>query len=495
MGDLTALRAHRVPTWFEDAKLGVFIHWGLFSVPGFAARLEHVSDAFSQHYDLGAVMTPYTEWYDNAIRVPESPSAAFHAEHYGGRPYADFREPFASGLAQWRPDEWARLFRRAGAGYVVLVTKHHDGYCLWPSRVPNPKRVGWTSERDVVGELAAAVRAEGLRFGVYYSGGIDWSWNPRPVRTLGEFVGSTPTGAYPAYAEAQVRELVERYQPSVLWNDISWPTDLDALVQLFTDYYRAVPEGVVNDRWMHRNLAMRLIGLRPVQRVVDVVLKRATRKAAARGEASKGIVPPRPAHYDFRTPEYTSFDRITPEKWEATRGMSASFGYNRNDREEDYEKPDELVRSFVDTVSKNGNLLLNVGPRGEDAGIPEPQVRRLETLGAWLEANAEAIRATRPWTRPADEASDGTAVRYTRGRDDRGRDCLYAILLATPSADGIVLPRLAPAPDTRVALVAGDRPLAARVEGDALHVELSALPHAPAHALRISPLPPGEHAA
>ncbi len=378
---------------------------------------------------------------------------------------------------------------------MVLVTKHHDGYCLWPSRVPNPKRAGWASERDVVGELAAAVRAEGLRFGVYYSGGIDWSWNPRPVRTLGEFVGSTPTGAYPAYAEAQVRELVERYQPSVLWNDISWPTDLDTLVRLFTDYYRAVPEGVVNDRWMHRNLAMRLIGLRPVQRVVDALLKRATRKAAARGEASKGLVPPKPAHYDFRTPEYTSFDRITPEKWEATRGMSASFGYNRNDREEDYEKPDELVRSFVDTVSKNGNLLLNVGPRGEDAGIPEPQVRRLEALGAWLEANAEAIRATRPWTRPADEASDGTAVRYTRGRDDRGRDCLYAILFATPAAGGIVLPRLAPGPDTRVTLVAGDRPLEARVQGDALRIELPALPHAPAHALRISPLPPGEHAA
>lgn len=485
--ELAALHAHRVPDWFHDAKLGIFVHWGLFSVPAFAARLDHVSDAFSKHYALGAVMTPYTEWYDNAIRVPESPSAAFHREHYGDRPYADFREPFARGLEQWRPDEWARLFRRAGAGYVVLVSKHHDGYCLWPSAVPNPRRPGWTSERDVVGELAAAVRAEGLRFGVYYSGGIDWSWNATPVRTLGQFIGSTPAGAYPDYAEAQVRELVERYAPSVLWNDISWPTDRRRLLRLMRDYYESVPEGVVNDRWMHRGLAMRLLSRRPVQRAIDAVLERATRRAAARGEPSRGIVPPRPLHYDFRTPEYTSFDRITRGKWEATRGMSPSFGYNRRHEEADYEPADELLRSFVDTVSKNGNLLLNVGPRGEDARIPEPQVRRLERLGAWLATNGEAVRGTRPWVRAEGETADGTPVRFTRARGK-----LYAVLLGTPPGRqrDLELVGLRGAPETEVRCLAsgesvrpvpGDRGLRIRLPG--------AWPEAPAHALRLSPAP------
>jgi alpha-L-fucosidase len=489
---LAALRERPLPAWFEDAKLGIFIHWGLFSIPAFAARLDHISDAFSLHYEQGVVRTPYTEWYDNAIRVPGSPSAEFHAKTYGGRPYAEFRGPFAAGLERWRPDEWARLFRRAGAGYVVLVTKHHDGYCLWPSDVRNPMREGWTTGRDVVGELAAAVRAEGLRFGVYYSGGIDWSWNPRPVRTLAEFVGSAPRGGYPAYAEAQVRELVERYQPSVLWNDISWPTDLDTLVRLMRDYYRAVPEGVVNDRWMHRNLALRLMGLRPVQRLVDAFLSRATRRAAARGEESRGIVPPRPAHYDFRTPEYTTFDEITARKWEATRGMTASFGYNRNDREEDYETPEALLHSFVDTVSKNGNLLLNVGPRGEDAAIPEPQVRRLELLGEWLAANGGAIRGTRPWTRAAGETADGIPVRFTRGRDEQGRESLNAILLGTPANDELVLPDLAAEPETTVTRMADGRELAVRSGDTGLRISLpEPLPPAPAHAFRITPVPRG----
>ncbi len=190
-----SLRTHPVPAWFEDAKLGIFIHWGLFSIPAFAPRLGHVSDAFTQHYPLSAVMTPYTEWYENAIRVPESPSARHHDEQWGGRPYEDFRADFSAGLASWDPVDWARLFRRAGARYVVLVAKHHDGFCLWPSKVANPHRTGWATERDVVGELAEAVRAEGLRFGVYYSGGIDWSFNRRPVRTLVEFIGSVPTGS------------------------------------------------------------------------------------------------------------------------------------------------------------------------------------------------------------------------------------------------------------------------------------------------------------
>jgi len=408
-----SIRGHQVPQWFEDAKLGIFIHWGLFSIPAFAPRLAHVSDAFTQHYPLSAVMTPYTEWYDNALRVPESQSAAHHREHWGGRPYSDFREPFEEGLRQWDPAGWARSFRAAGAGYVVLVSKHHDGYCLWPSSVTNPNRDGWCSRRDIVGELAAAVRAEGMKFAVYYSGGIDWSFNPRPVRTLVEFVGSVPGGAYPDYAEAQVRELVERYRPSILWNDISWPAPEKRMLRLMADYYDTVEDGAVNDRWMPRNLALRAIGLRPVQALVDRLVWRHIRRQVARGEYEPGLVPPLPPHCDFRTPEYTSFAEIKQRKWEATRGMTPSFGFNRFDGEEDYEDPTELVRSFIDTVSKNGNLLLNVGPRGEDASIPSPQLDRLATLGGWLGQQGDAIYGTRPWVRAESKTSGGDAVRFT----------------------------------------------------------------------------------
>ena len=408
-----SLRSHPVPKWFEDAKLGIFIHWGLFSVPAFAPRLGHVSEAFTEHYPLGAVMTPYTEWYDNAVRVAESPSARHHAEHWGGRPYAEFRAPFSRGLEQWDPKGWAALFRRAGARYVVLVTKHHDGYCLWPSRVPNPHRASWTCPRDIVGELASAVRAEGLRFGIYYSGGIDWSFNPKPVRTMVEFMGSAPGGDYPTYAEAQVRELIERYSAE---HPLERHLLADGPAPSAATHRRLLRGGA--GRGGERPLdaprpALRLLGLRPVQRLLDAWLARRIRREAAKEEYSPGIVPPRPAHYDFRTPEYTSFDEVSEHKWETTRGLTPSFGYNRADREEDHESPTELVRSFIDTVSKNGNLLLNVGPRGEDAGIPDPQRTRLEALGGWLRDNGEAIYETRPWVDAESTTGDGIPVRFT----------------------------------------------------------------------------------
>jgi alpha-L-fucosidase len=472
-----SLSSHVVPAWFDDAKFGIFIHWGLFSVPAFAPRLSHVSEAFTKHYRLSAVMTPYTEWYDNAIRVPESPSAAHHARHWGGRPYADFRAPFAAGLEKWDPADWARLFKRAGARYVVLVTKHHDGYCLWPSEVRHPHRAGWHTTRDVVGDLAAAVRAEGLRFGVYYSGGIDWSFNRQPVRTLVEFVGSTPTANYPGYAEAQVRELIDRYAPSILWNDISWPTAKRAMLQLMADYYEAVPEGVLNDRWAHRNWLLKLLSQRPVQIALDAWLARRIRRDAEKDGYEPGIVPPEPVHYDFRTPEYTSFDTIGARKWEATRGMSPSFGYNRCDREDDYEDPTALLHSFIDVVSKNGNLLLNVGPTGEDAAIPSFQRQRLEFLGSWVARNGEAVYGTRPWSVAEGRTHDGIPVRFTcRAKT------VYAIILGRPSGSAltITLPASLPAPP-HVREVSAGEVLDAVLAGQDLTVNLAALAEGPAH--------------
>src|SRR5690606_319674 len=119
------------------------------------------------------------EWYDNALRDPTSPTSAHHRQHHGDAPYDAFRAPFDAASQAFDAGAWADLFARAGARYVVFVTKHHDGYCLWPTDVPNPWKPGWNSERDFVGELAEAVRARGMRFGLYYSGGLDWTAHPR----------------------------------------------------------------------------------------------------------------------------------------------------------------------------------------------------------------------------------------------------------------------------------------------------------------------------
>lgn len=475
---LESLRRHEVPAWYHDAKLGIFVHWTMASVPAFAPRERDIQQLLRERYRDLQVETPYVEWYENSLRFPESPVARFHREHYGDRPYASFRDDFvAGGIARLDPGAWADAFAAAGARYVVFVTKHHDGFCLWPSRVRSPRREGWASPRDCVGELARAVRARGMRFGVYYSGGLDWTFEPRPVRTLVEVMASVPGGDYAAYADAQVRELVERVAPDVLWNDIAWPGPPEALWRLFADYYDAVPDGLVNDRWLTRGWLTDALRLRPLRWLADRLLEAAVRSGRA------DPAPPRPPHCDVRTPEYASFPQARREKWECVRGIDKSFGYNRASREEDFLQQRELIHSFADAVSKNGNLLLNVGPRGEDGGIPEAQLARLRWLGEWLRTNGEAVYATRPWRRAEGSTREGVPVRFTA----RG-ETLYAILLGEPAGSAVTLLDLPLADGARVELL-GRGPVPWRREGAGLRVELGALPaDAPAHALALAPV-------
>jgi alpha-L-fucosidase len=461
---IASLRRHEVPAWYHDAKLGIFVHWSLGSVPGFAPRELEINELLRTRYRDMLPLSPYTEWYENAIKFPWSPSARWHREHHGGRPYESFKDDFVAGLERWDPGDWAERFRRAGARYVVFVTKHHDGFCLWPSRVAHPHREGWNTGRDVVGEMAEAVRARGMRFGVYYSGGIDWSFEPRPVRTFLEFVASMPRGAYPDYAEAQVRELIERYQPDVLWNDISWPAKPDRLWRLLADYYEAMPEGVINDRWLTAGPLIDAMRIAPLRWVADRLLERRVRDPDA------DLKPPAPPVYDARTPEYAVFDEIRREKWECVRGMDKSFGYNRESLPEDFLSKRDLLHSLVDIVSKNGNLLLNVGPRGEDAGIPEPQQERLDWLGAFLGASGEALYGTRPWERAEGTTREGAPVRFTA----RG-DTLHAIVLAPKGGAALTLADVPWREGARVECLGGPEPAVTR-EGDDLRV----VPAAPA---------------
>ncbi len=323
----------------------------------------------------------------------------------------------------------------------MFVAKHADGYCLWPTDVGNPNRSDWRCERDVVGEMAEAVRAAGMRFGIYYCGGWDWSFDDRPIGTMADVVTAIPRGDYPAYADAQVRELVTRYRPSVLWNDVAWPNPAAGLWSLFTDYYDAVPDGVVNDRWLPWSPALVSASWAPVRRLIDA----GSRRAAAK---SGGLVPPAPRHFDVRTPEYTRLPAGSTTAWESVRGMDRSFGHNASSRPEDFLSRRDLLWLLADVVSSGGNLLLNVGPRGVDAQIPDEQQLRLEWLGDWMRANHDAVQATRPWVTAGTTTVEQAPVRYTT----RG-DAVFAFV-ADPGATA-TLSEVAATPTTQVETASG----------------------------------------
>jgi alpha-L-fucosidase len=453
-----SLRQHSAPEWFQDAKLGIFINWGLYSVPAWAP---------TSSGPLGEVPpeewfanNPYAEWYWNTMRIEGSPVQQYHRRTYGEDfSYDDFATAFRDTIQAWDPAVWADLFEEVGARYVVFDTKHHDGFLLWPSRHPNPNKENWQVERDLVGELSTAVRDRDMRFGIYYSGGIDWSFNPVTVTGFADLGKAVPKGAaYAEYATAHWRELIDRYRPVVLWNDIAYPKEAPVM-ELFSSYYNQVPEGVINDRW---STARELI------------------EGMESGGEATGSVP-----YDFSTPEYAVYDSITTEKWESTRGLGLSFGYNKNTGEEVMLSVDELVDSFVDIVSKNGNLLLNVGPKA-DGTIPELQVERLEGFGNWLATNGEALFGTRPWVEAEGQIrGDDAEVRFTK----KG-DAVYAILLQQPSSRQIVIENVFLGNGAEVHLLGRDEPLSWEQQGRGLAVTLpEQLEDAPAYALKLRPQP------
>ncbi len=432
-----SIRTHTVPAWYNNAKLGIFIHWGLYSVPAWAPPSGELGkvDMSRWFYD-----NAYAEWYLNSLRLKGSPTYKHHLETYGANfDYYDFAPMFDRDVQKWNPAEWARLFRETGARYAVLTTKHHDGFRLWPSRVPNPNRATEkiTAKRDLVGDLTKAVRAEGLKMGLYYSGGLDWTFEPRPIATMEDLKTTAPQSEeYARYADAHWRELIERYQPAVLWNDITYPK-AGKLTDIFSEYYNRVPEGVIDNRFG-----------------VDFA--------------------------DFTTPEYAKYDKITAKKWESCRGLGFSFGYNRVEGPKEVIAPDKLVALLADIVSKNGNLLLNIGPR-PDGSISEIQLDRLHALGRWLKVNGEAIFDTQPWVR-ASAGAEGPDVRFTQ-KDDT----LYAILLARPSAT-VAIPGLDPKDGAEISALGAGRLEWSRSNGN-LVVQTGQLPGEYAWTLKIRPAP------
>ena len=175
-----------LPEWYDDAKFGIFIHWGPYAVPCFAPVDKDMGELFAAG-DWAEVFrwSPYTEWYLNSLALEGSVTARHHAATYGEGTYADFVDEFRSRAAGVDVGHWVPLLEAAGAKYVVPVTKHHDGFLMWHSDIPNPNRRGWMAERDHIAELAEATRTTDIRFGVYYSGGLDWTFTPPPIDSFG----------------------------------------------------------------------------------------------------------------------------------------------------------------------------------------------------------------------------------------------------------------------------------------------------------------------
>ena len=336
-----SIKERGYPEWFNDAKLGIFIHWGLYSVPSWTKK------------------EGYSEWSYKGWRDGGSTAVDFAKKVYGQDfKYEDFRGLFKAEL--FNPQEWADLFKDAGAKYVVLVSKHHDGYAMWPSKyAPNWNSVETGPQRDIVGELTKAVEKDGLKMGLYYSL-PEWSnplhyWEIDPNDSIAKYVDT--------HMIPQFKELVTTYRPSLIFTDGEWWNSAEQwhARELISWYYNLVgPEAIVNDRW------------------------------------GGG------ADYGFKTPEYSAGITMTDRPWAEVRGIGRSFGLNRNEPLENYLTEDDLIHHFATLVANGGGLTLNVGPAG-DGQIPLLQQERLLQLGQWLKINGEAIYGTRAYKKHIEE--------------------------------------------------------------------------------------------
>lgn len=420
--DWQSLQTYQVPNWYRDAKFGIFIHWGVYSVPAFGS-----------------------EWYPRDMYRPDSEEYKHHTRTFGPVDkfgYKDFIPMFKA--EHFDPAAWARLFKESGAKYVVPVFEHHDGFTMYASDLSDWTAAKMGPHRDLVGDLATAVRAEGLHLGAsshrvehnfFFDRGRAIPSNVNDPANAAFYgpahsrlepkehlpLGDDFTFVSPAWTDdwlARSAEIVEKYHPEIMWFDwwIGQPSVRNPITRFAAFYYNASLKhsgdpGVINYKYF---------AMEEHSAVLDV----------ERGQLSG----------------------IRPLPWQTDTSVgNQSWGYIENDT---FKSPEFIVHQLVDIVSKNGNLLLNIGPRS-DGTIPDEVQHILLDVGAWLKVNGEAIYGTRPWkvfgegpTQVAGGAFHDTDTQPYSAEDFRFTEkngTLYAIELGWPANHEAIIHTLTPA--------------------------------------------------
>ncbi|XP_064254648.1 tissue alpha-L-fucosidase isoform X1 [Passer domesticus] len=385
--DWASLDARPLPAWFDRAKVGVFVHWGVFSVPAWG------SEWFWWHWQ-----GQHDAAYERFVRRRFPP----------GTSYAEFAPRFTA--HDFQPRQWAQLFRRAGARYVVLTTKHHEGFTNWGSPVSwNWNSVDTGPHRDLVGELGEALRESNLRYGLYHSL-MEWF---NPLYLADKQSGFKTQSFVLKKTMPELYDLVLKYKPDLIWSDGDWeaPDSYWNSTSFLAWLYNDSPVKdtvVVNDRW-------------------------------GRGCSCH--------HGGF----YNCADRYRPgslpeHKWEMCSSLDRlSWGYRSNMSLPEVMDEMSVIEEMVQTVSLGGNYLLNVGPTKEGVIVPIFQ-ERLLALGRWLATNGEAIYESQPWRVQMENTTD--TVWYT----SKG-PVVFAIFLLWPLDSVLHLSSPIPSPGTRVTLL------------------------------------------
>ncbi len=393
-------KANPVPEWFKDAKFGIYFHWGVYSVPAFA-----------------------NEWYPRNMYIKGSAENLHHIETFGepsewpynnfmtgaadkqGR-FVQFSPKLKSQGGQFDPDEWAQLFADAGARFAGPVAEHHDGFSMWASKV-NPWNANDMGPKlDLVGLLTDAIRKKDMKviLSMHHAYNITGFYEAVPPTSdpaLQKLYGQQGKEKNEAYWLSKHKEIIDRYKPDIIWQDfnlthISQPV----LLQFLSYYYNRAAE------WNREVVATYKDALNPQCAVLDYE---------------------RGGPVDITENYWLTDDAISSSSWCYTEGI----GY--------YSKK-QVLHGFLDRISKNGNLLLNISPKA-DGTIPQEQKDILLAMGAWLKINGEAVYATRAWEKYGEgptrmgaahgvftAPAEGTAgdIRFTRSKDN---STLYAILL------------------------------------------------------------------
>ncbi len=391
-----SLKGYTIPGWYQDAKFGIFIHWGVYAVPAFG-----------------------NEWYPRNMYLRDTPEFKHHVENYGPQARAGYKDFIPQFTAEkFDPDHWANLFRRAGAQFVVPVAEHHDGFALYDCSFSEWTACKMGPKRDLIGELAEAVRKQWLVFGLsshraehwwFFNGGMGFDSDVQDAR-YADFYGPAQPETLPPNEVflddwlARTCELVDKYQPQLVWFDwwIEQPVFRPYLQRFAAYYYNR------GAQW---------------QRGVAINYK-------------NQAFPEEAAVFDI---ERGQLSDIRPRFWQTDTAVAKnSWGYTHK---QEYKTVTSLVGDLVDIVSKNGALLLNIGPR-PDGTIPEEEEAMLLEIGRWLNINGEAIYGTRPWkifgegptqvesgsfTDTRRSAFTSQDIRFTTRKET-----LYAILLAWP---------------------------------------------------------------